>query len=94
MSSADAPIIGQTLTGLADLALRDDDPGRAAELLGASAAIRGTVDRTVRDEDRVASAARAELGDAGFEAAYQRGQSATTDTLAALVPSSHPALER
>jgi predicted ATPase/DNA-binding SARP family transcriptional activator len=94
MSSADAPIIGQTLTGLADLALREGDPGRAAELLGASAAIRGTVDRTVRDEERVASAARAELGDAGFEAAYQRGQSATTDTLAALVPLSHPALER
>jgi predicted ATPase/DNA-binding SARP family transcriptional activator len=93
MSSADAPIIGQTLTGLADLALREDDPGRAAELLGASAAIRGTIDRTVRDEERVASAARAELGDAGFEAAYQRGQSATTDTLAALVPLSHPALE-
>jgi len=94
MSSADAPIIGQTLTGLADLALREDDPGRAAELLGASAAIRGTIDRTVRDEDRVASAARAELGDLGFEAAYQRGQRATTDTLAALVPLSHPALER
>jgi predicted ATPase/DNA-binding SARP family transcriptional activator len=93
MSSADAPIIGQTLTGLADLALREADPGRAAELLGAAEAIRGTTDRTVRDEERVTSAARAELGDAGFEAAYQRGQGATTDTLAALVPLSHPALE-
>jgi len=94
MSSADAPVIGQALTGLADLALREDDPGRAAELLGASAAIRGTIDRTIRDEDRVASGARVELGEAGFEAAYQRGQGATTDTLTALVPRSQPALER
>jgi predicted ATPase/DNA-binding SARP family transcriptional activator len=92
--SADAPVIGQALTGLADLALREADPGRAAELLGAAVGIRGAVDRTVRDEERVASAARAELGDAAFEAAYQRGQSATMDTLAALVPLSHPALER
>ena len=31
-SSVDAPIIGQALTGLADLALREADPDRAAEL--------------------------------------------------------------
>ena len=93
-SSVDAPVIAQALTGLADLALREADPGHAAELLGAAEAIRGTVDRTVRDEERVASAARAELGAAGFEAAYERGQSVTTDTLATLVPQSHLALER
>jgi predicted ATPase/DNA-binding SARP family transcriptional activator len=93
-SCADAPVIAQVLVGLADLALREADPGRAAELVGAGLAIRGTVDRTLVDEERVASAARAELGNAGFEAAYQRGQDATMDTLAAFIPQSRPALER
>jgi predicted ATPase/DNA-binding SARP family transcriptional activator len=92
-SSADAPAIAQTLTGLADLALREADPARAAELLGASSAIRGTRDRSVIDEDRVTAAARAELGEARFDQAYQCGQCATLDTLAALAPVSHPALE-
>ena len=92
-SSADAPVIAQALTGLADLALREADPARAAELLGASSAVRGTTDRSVIDEKRVAAAARAELGEARFDQAYQRGQCATLDTLAALVTVSHPALE-
>ncbi len=55
-SAADAPIIAEGLTGLADLALREADPVRAAELLGASSAIRGTQDRSVKDEERVARA--------------------------------------
>ncbi|MGH3224434.1 MAG: ATP-binding protein, partial [Streptosporangiaceae bacterium] len=39
--TADAPVIGAVLIGLADLALRESEPGLAAELLGASLAIRG-----------------------------------------------------
>ena len=85
-SSADAPVISEALTGLADLALREADPERAAELIGASVAIRGTEDRSVIDEKRVADEARSVLGEAGYGAAYQRGQCATLDTLAALVP--------
>jgi hypothetical protein len=85
-SSADAPVIAEALTGLADLALREADPERAAELIGASVAIRGTEDRSVIDEKRVADGARSVLGEAGYGAAYQRGQRATLDTLAALVP--------
>ena len=85
-SSADAPVIAEALTGLADLALREADPERAAELIGASVAIRGTEDRSVIDEKRVADEARSVLGEAGYGAAYQRGQCATLDTLAALVP--------
>jgi hypothetical protein len=92
-SSCDAPVIAQALTGLADLALREADPARAAELLGASLAIRGTQERSVKDEDRVAGGARSELGETRFGQAYQRGQRVTLDTLAALVPASHPALE-
>jgi predicted ATPase/DNA-binding SARP family transcriptional activator len=84
-ASADAPVIAEALSGLADLALREGDPERAAELIGAGVAIRGTPDRSVIDEKRVADAARSVLGAAGYGAAYQRGQRVTLDTLAALV---------
>ncbi len=84
--SGDAPVIAETLAGLADLALREGAPERAAELLGAGFAIRGTTDRSVPDEERVAAAARYVLGDARYGEAYQRGQCVTVDTLAALIP--------
>ena len=84
--SADAPVIAEALAGLADLALREGAPERAAELLGAGFAIRGTTDRSVPDEERVAGAARSVLGDARYDEAYQRGQCVTVDTLAALIP--------
>ena len=83
-ASADAPVIAEALGGLADLALRAGDPERAAELIGAGVTIRGTPDRSVIDEKRVADAARSVLGEAGYGAAYQRGQRVTLDTLAAL----------
>jgi predicted ATPase/DNA-binding SARP family transcriptional activator len=89
--TADAPVIGAVLIGLADLALYEAEPGRAAELLGASLAIRGTTDRSVeKDEKRVAGQARAALGDARFQDAYQRGTRVTMDTMPDW---SHPALE-
>jgi predicted ATPase/DNA-binding SARP family transcriptional activator len=84
--SADAPVIADALTGLADLALRENDPERAAELLGAGVAIRGTTDRSVPDQKRVADQARSVLGETRYDQAYQRGQCVTLDTLAALVP--------
>jgi predicted ATPase/DNA-binding SARP family transcriptional activator len=85
-ASADAPVIAQCLIGQADLAVREGDPERAAELLGASLSIRGTTDRSVPDEERVAAEARSVLGEARYGQAYQRGQHVTVDTLAALVP--------
>jgi predicted ATPase/DNA-binding SARP family transcriptional activator len=85
-SAADAPVIAEALAGLADLALREGDPERSAELLGASFGIRGTMDRSAVAEQAVAEQARALLGDARYDDAYQRGQGATLDTLATLVP--------
>ncbi len=84
--TADAPVIAGTLAGLADLALREGDAERAAELLGAGFAIRGSTDRSVPDEERVAAQARSVLGDTAYGQAYQSGQRVTVDTLAALVP--------
>ena len=85
-SAADAPVIAEALAGLADLALREGDPERSAELLGASLGIRGAMDRSAIEGQAVAEQARALLGDARYDAAYQRGQGATLDTLATLVP--------
>ncbi|MGX6601772.1 BTAD domain-containing putative transcriptional regulator [Micromonosporaceae bacterium Da 78-11] len=77
MESQDSPVIAQVLVGVADLALREGDPGRAAYLLGSADSVRGSVDRSVPDADRVAVEARAALGDAGFEVAYRRGDGVT-----------------
>src|SRR5699024_6147653 len=70
--SRDAPVVAMALIGWADLAVRSGDPDRAAYLLGAADAVRGSEDRTVPDTERVGVEARAALGDAGFEAAYRR----------------------
>jgi tetratricopeptide (TPR) repeat protein len=85
-STADAPVVAAALAGLADLALREGDPERSAELLGACLGIRGALDRSAIEEQAVAEQARALLGDARYDDAYQRGQGATLDTLATLVP--------
>jgi hypothetical protein len=78
-------VIAEALAGLADLALRDGRPERAAELLGASVAIRGTQDRSVPDNQRVADEASDALGPAAYGAAYRRGERVTLDTLAGFV---------
>jgi hypothetical protein len=83
--AADAPVIAEALSGLADLALREGRPERAAQLLGASVAIRGIPDRSVPDDQRVADGARDALGPAAYGEAYRRGQCVTMDTLATLI---------
>ncbi|ATO80870.1 Regulatory protein afsR [Actinoplanes sp. SE50] len=76
----DSPMIAQVLAGWADLALREADPERAAFLLGAADAVRGSVDRTVNAGVIVAGEARAALGDAGYAAAFGRATAVTMDT--------------
>jgi predicted ATPase/DNA-binding SARP family transcriptional activator len=83
LPSGDSPVIAGTLTGLADMALRDGDAARAATLLGAAEGVRGTRDRSDEDGGRVAAAARALLGAADYSAALQRGQEVTLATLEA-----------
>ncbi len=80
-TSRDAPVIALTLVGLADLALHEGDAARAAELLGASVAVRGTPDLTIGEAARIESAARAALGDDAYQAAYRRGRSVTMSTV-------------
>ncbi len=85
VESVDAPVIAQILVGLADLAMHENDLPQAATLLGASVAVRGTPDLSQTDEIRVTAAARAALGDAGFDRAYRRGLGTTIETVADLV---------
>ncbi|BCY06428.1 SARP family transcriptional regulator [Actinoplanes sp. L3-i22] len=80
VDTRDSPVIAQVLAGWADLALRTGDPARAAFLLGAADSVRGSSDRTLNEALIVAREARAALGDAGFEAAFGRGDGVTMTT--------------
>ena len=85
LGTSDGPVVAQVLTGLADLALREDDPVRAATLLGASEGLRGTRDRSISDEFRVAEAVRGTLTSAEWDDAFQRGRGVTLATLDAVL---------
>jgi hypothetical protein len=85
IGARDAPVVAMALIGWADLVLREGDPERAAFLLGAADAARGSRDRSVPDTERVTAEARAALGDAGFEAAYRRAAGVTVATAAEAV---------
>ncbi|MCW2912897.1 MAG: AfsR/SARP family transcriptional regulator [Actinomycetia bacterium] len=57
------PTVGQVLVGIADQALRQDQPYEAARLLSASDAVRGGPDLSRPDAVRVETATRAALGE-------------------------------
>jgi predicted ATPase/DNA-binding SARP family transcriptional activator len=61
------------------------DPQRAATLLGAAHAVRGAFDEGSPDAGSVRAAARAQLGDEAFQAAYQRGRDLGHEGTLALV---------
>ncbi|GAB2864743.1 BTAD domain-containing putative transcriptional regulator [Actinoallomurus bryophytorum] len=76
----DAPIIGQTLVGFADLALRTGDAEKAATLLGAAVAVRGIEDRSLVDPPRIEREARAAIDDARFEGAFAAGRAMNAES--------------
>lgn len=84
LSSGDAPIVGMVLVGRADFAIQTGDADGAAALLGAAAAIAGTVDHSNVDLPRVDAATRAALGGEAFAAAFERGSAYTMKTVTAL----------
>jgi hypothetical protein len=85
VSSFDAPVVGQALVGLAEVALDDGDAGLAATVLGAGTGVRGRPDLSFVDGVRVAARAEAALGTHAYQRAYQRGVSATADQIGELV---------
>ncbi|MEU8133423.1 BTAD domain-containing putative transcriptional regulator [Streptodolium elevatio] len=68
--------IAQAIVGVADLALRRDEPEQAVRLLAASAAVRGLPDRANPDVARIEQAARSRLGDGRFAEAAREGAEA------------------
>ncbi|MFI9837760.1 BTAD domain-containing putative transcriptional regulator [Nonomuraea sp. NPDC051941] len=79
MELGDLPILAVAAQVRA-AALADDEPARAAYLLGAATALLGTEDRSgFGDLLRPAERARAALGDEAFAAAYSSGAALTRD---------------
>ncbi|MEY9962339.1 putative ATPase/DNA-binding SARP family transcriptional activator [Streptacidiphilus sp. MAP12-16] len=74
VAAYDGPIIAYCLQGWADLMLRQDEPARAAELLGAAHTQRGMPDLSSADVARIAAAATEALGKTGYAEAYERGR--------------------
>jgi predicted ATPase len=93
VGSEDSPVIAMTLVGIADLALREGDPARAARMLGAADGIRGSADQSVPEVRRVTAACRAALGDAAYAAAYGQGMQVRPATVIAAAGLSDPPAE-
>jgi predicted ATPase/DNA-binding SARP family transcriptional activator len=72
-AAGDRPAGAAAVEGLAVAALRTAGAERAAALLGAADSIRGAVDHGSLDAPVIRAAAREQLGEAAFDAAYQRG---------------------
>ncbi|MDF5757965.1 BTAD domain-containing putative transcriptional regulator [Spongiactinospora sp. TRM90649] len=70
----DGPVLGGVLIGTAGLALAEDDPARAATLLGAAASIRGFDEVADFDHVRITANAKAALGPGEFSRCYERGR--------------------
>lgn len=79
-----APMTAQVLVGVADLALRRDQPEHAARLLAASNAVRGLPDHSHPDMARIERAVRSRLGDTRFAEAAREGTEASWSQLVAV----------
>ncbi|MHA6760567.1 ATP-binding protein [Streptacidiphilus sp. PAMC 29251] len=92
----DGPVVAHCLQGWADLALRQGDPARAAELLGAAHTQRGMPDLSSPDVLLVGAAATEALGEEAYATAYERGRTTPRDeiiTSLGVVPMAVPAFD-
>ena len=69
----DMPVTAHIAVATVALRLAEGSPLEAAEVLGATEALRGVADRSNPDAARLAQAARAALGDAAYTSAYAHG---------------------
>ena len=77
VSADDMPLLAQASGTAAELALALGQPERAAELLGASTAVRGTDDPTDPTTAKLAPLLRAALGGDEFARRYAGGRALT-----------------
>jgi predicted ATPase/DNA-binding SARP family transcriptional activator len=73
------PPLAAVIDAIALYCLGRSDPALAATLLGAAHSVRGVFDEGSLDAPAVREAARGVLGEAGFEAAYERGRALSRD---------------
>lgn len=85
IGTKDLPIVAMVGVALAGLAERSGNCVRAAELLGAAAALRGAEDRTASDVRRLFQTLPSELGAGAFGTAYERGRALGRDSALALL---------
>jgi predicted ATPase/DNA-binding SARP family transcriptional activator len=90
LGSRDMPIVGVVGICVAGLSLLRGDPELAAESLGAATAVRGGEDVGDPDLRRLREKVRAALGDAAFEAAWQRGHDRDRQAAMALLAEQLP----
>ena len=74
VASEDLPIAAIVGTGVAALACSDGDATGAAEILGASAGLRGAEDASNPEILRLSARLRDELGDEAYDAAFAAGR--------------------
>jgi predicted ATPase/DNA-binding SARP family transcriptional activator len=87
--------MSSVLEDLAVIALAQDDPRRAARLLGAAEALREAIGTVIAPCERLqhnqtTKAVRDALGDEAFDTALRQGQLASTDELTADLPAADP----
>ncbi|MET0237153.1 MAG: BTAD domain-containing putative transcriptional regulator [Kibdelosporangium sp.] len=73
LEASDMPVLARVCVAVAAAQLRDGDAANAAKVLGAAERLRGAPDPLHPDVARLAGRLRAELGDAGYDAAYTQG---------------------
>jgi predicted ATPase/DNA-binding SARP family transcriptional activator len=84
--SVEQPALAGVIDTVAALAV-GFDPGLAATLLGAAHMVRGSFDESSLDSPAARDAARAALGQDGYDDAYRRGRGLTRDETLALAGS-------
>ncbi|HEX3733314.1 MAG TPA: hypothetical protein VHU91_10385, partial [Mycobacteriales bacterium] len=85
MSTNDQPIIARVGVAAAGYLVRFGAPSLAVELLAAGAVLRGVEDATDLGIAAVTDAARAELGDEAYQAAYAKGGALNKDAALAML---------
>ncbi|MGH3431022.1 MAG: hypothetical protein ACRDQZ_26200 [Mycobacteriales bacterium] len=85
MSTNDQPIIARIGVAIAGYLVRFGAPSLAVELLAAGAVLRGVEDATDLDIAAITDAARAELGDEAYQAAYAKGGALNKDAALAML---------
>jgi predicted ATPase/DNA-binding SARP family transcriptional activator len=73
LAGRDMPVTAQAAVAVVALLAADGEARRAAATLGAADSLRGHVDRSNRDAERLAARLREALGDAEYDAAYAKG---------------------